>query len=153
MVNSSFIEKTYVVGTHWNCFIEPPHRGNSNVSLHHMLLKIRKTILEFTFIPSIMLIVFASFKHLKLPISIEMPVTILLYVCMTATNSFMNYFFANLVVAWWYLLKTVNKSIYIIWTRPYSTHSYQMRIKVSFLGLDLYVLRSITVGVNSECFG
>ena len=46
--------------------------------LQHMILKIRKTILEFTFIPSIMSIVFASFKHLKLPINGKMPVTICL---------------------------------------------------------------------------
>ena len=33
MVKNSFIEETYVVGT---------HRGNSNVYLQHMLLKLRK---------------------------------------------------------------------------------------------------------------
>ena len=67
--------------------LELPHRGNSIVYLQHMLLKIRKTILKFTVIPSIMSLVFASFKHLKLPISIKMPITILqfVYVCMTAT--------------------------------------------------------------------
>ena len=43
MVKNSFIEKTNVVGTHWN-------RGNSDVYLRHMLLKIRKkTIWKFTF--------------------------------------------------------------------------------------------------------
>ena len=54
------------------------------MSLQHMLLKIRKTILKFKFIPSIMSIVLASFK---LPISTKMPVTILqnVYVCMAAT--------------------------------------------------------------------
>ena len=70
--------------------------------LQHMLLKTRKTILKFTFKPSIMSIVFASFKHLKLPISVKIPVTklqIVAYVCMKF--EFMNYFFANLVVAWW----------------------------------------------------
>ena len=95
IVNSSFIEKTYVVGTHWNCLTEAIPR-----CIYNILLKIRKTILKFTFIPSIMSIVFASFKHLKLPISIKMPVAILhiVYVCMTATAP--NYFFANLVFAW-----------------------------------------------------
>ena len=40
MGKKSFIEKTYVVG----------NRGNSNVYLQHMLLKIRKkTIWKFTF--------------------------------------------------------------------------------------------------------
>ena len=57
------------------------------MNLQHMLLKIRKTNLEFTFIPSIISFVFASFKHPKLTISIKIPVTILqiVYVCMTAT--------------------------------------------------------------------
>ena len=47
-----------------------------------------------------MSIVFASFKHPKLPISIKIPVTLLqiVYICMTAI--FMNYLFANLLVAW-----------------------------------------------------
>ena len=31
MVKNSFIEKTYVVGTHWNCL-----GGNSNVYLQHV---------------------------------------------------------------------------------------------------------------------
>ena len=48
----------------------------------------KKTVLKFTFIPSIMSLAFASFKHLKLPISIKMHVSILqiVYVCMTATT-------------------------------------------------------------------
>ena len=54
MEKNSFIEKTYVVGTHWNCLykdiccrytLKLPHRGNSNVYLQHMLLKIRKKII------------------------------------------------------------------------------------------------------------
>ena len=83
MVNSSFIrktyvEKTYVVGTHWNCLTVPTTYATENK---------KKTILKFTFIPSIISIVFASSKHLKLPISIKMSVIILqiVYVCMTAT--------------------------------------------------------------------
>ena len=61
MVKKSFIEKTNVVGTHWN----------SNVYLQHMLLKIRKkTIWKFTFSKY-----HVSFKHPKLPISIKIPVT------------------------------------------------------------------------------
>ena len=45
-----------------------------------------KTILKF--IPSTMSIIFTSFKHLKLPISIKISVTVLqiVYVCMTATS-------------------------------------------------------------------
>ena len=84
MVKNSFIEKTYVVGTHWNCLIE----AIPFVYMQHMLLKIRKkTILEFTFL-SIMFIVFISFKHPKLPISIKIPVTLLqiVYICMTAIS-------------------------------------------------------------------
>ena len=53
---------------------------------------IRKTILTFTLIfnvPSIMTVVFASFKHLEQQISITMPVTILqiVFVCMTVLSS------------------------------------------------------------------
>ena len=56
MVNSSFIEKN--IGCRDTLVL--PNRGNSSVYLQHMLLKITKTILKFTFIPSIMPIVFAS---------------------------------------------------------------------------------------------
>ena len=47
--------------------------------------------------------VFTSFKHPKLPISIKIPVTLLqiVYICMTAIS--MNYLFANLLVAWLYI--------------------------------------------------
>ena len=75
MVKNSFIEKTYVVDVHYNCL---------NVYLQHMLLKIRKkTIWKFTFS-----IVFTSFKHPKLPISIKIPITLLqiVYICMTAIS-------------------------------------------------------------------
>ena len=62
--------------------------------LQHMLLKIRKkTIWKFTFS-----------KYPKLPISITIPITLLQidYICMTAISKFefMNYLFANLLVAW-----------------------------------------------------
>ena len=77
MVKNSFIEKTYVVG---------PQRGNSNVYLQHTENK-EENYLERKF-PSIMSIVLTSFKHPKLPISIEIPVTLLqiVYICMTATR-------------------------------------------------------------------
>ena len=58
--------------------------------LRHMLLEIRKkTILEFIFIPSTMSIFYESFKHLKLPISIKIYVTILqiVYICMSTAFS------------------------------------------------------------------
>ena len=54
--------------------------------LQHMLLKIRKkTFWKFTF-SMFMSIVFSSFKHPKLPISIKIPVTLLqiVHICMTA---------------------------------------------------------------------
>ena len=91
MVKNSFIEKTYVAGTHWNCLIEAiPMCTYSNVYLQHMLLKIRKkTIWKFNLhFPSIMSIVFTSFKHHKLPICVKIPVTLLqiVYICMTAIS-------------------------------------------------------------------
>ena len=69
--------------------------------LQYMLLKIRKK----TFLEIIMSIVFTSFKHSKLSISIKIPVTLLqiVYICMTTISpkfDFMNYFFVNLLVAW-----------------------------------------------------
>ena len=68
--------------------MELPHRGNFNVYLQHMLLKIRKNYLEIYFFPSIMPIVFTSFKHPKLPISIKISVTLLkiVHICMTAIS-------------------------------------------------------------------
>ena len=57
--------------------LELAHRGNSNAYLQHMLLKIRKKVFGNLHIPSIMSIVFTSFKHPKLPISIKIPVTLL----------------------------------------------------------------------------
>ena len=48
----------------------------------------KKTILKFTFIPSTMSIVFVFSKHLELPISIKIYVTIMkiVYICMSATS-------------------------------------------------------------------
>ena len=52
-----------------------------------------------------MSIVFTSFKHPKLPISITIPVTLLhfflyLHDSYISKFEFMNYLFANLLVAW-----------------------------------------------------
>ena len=67
--------------------------------LQHMLLKF-----ENLHYPSIMYIIFASSKHPELPISIKIPVTIAnclyLHNSYIAKFEFMNYLFANLVVAW-----------------------------------------------------
>ena len=58
-----------------------------------------------------MSIVFASFKHFKLPISIIIPVTIPQIVYLDDSYiskfDFMNYLFANLVVPWLYILDKV----------------------------------------------
>ena len=43
-----------------------------------------------------MSIVFTSFKHPKLPISIKIPVIVYIF----SKFEFMNYLFANLLVAW-----------------------------------------------------
>ena len=47
-----------------------------------------------------MSIVFTSFKHPKLPISIKIPVTLLQIVSYISKFELMNYLFANLLVAW-----------------------------------------------------
>ena len=69
--------------------LELPDRGNFNMYLQRMLLKIRKGKLfgNLHFL-SIMAIVFTSFKHPKLAISIKIPVTLLhiVYICMTAIS-------------------------------------------------------------------
>ena len=63
--------------------------------LQHMLLKIKKTTWNLH-----LSIVFASFKHPKLPISIKIPVVLLyLHDRYISKFEFMNYLFANLV-AW-----------------------------------------------------
>ena len=68
----------------------------------HMLLKIRKTILKFTLINYH---IHASFIHLKLPISIKIPVIISPIVLFAFDSyishlDFMNYLLANLVAKW-----------------------------------------------------
>ena len=68
-----------------------------------MLLKLRKHILKYTL--NRFHVHWLSFlRHLKLPISIKIPVSIwqIVYICMTAIppDDFMNYAFAKLVVAW-----------------------------------------------------
>ena len=75
--------------------------------LQHILLKIRRKLFGNLHFPSIMSIVFTSFKHPKLPISIKNPVTLLqivytfyLHDRYISKFEFMNYLFANLLVAW-----------------------------------------------------
>ena len=71
----SFIEWTYVVGA--LC-------GNSNVYQQHMLLKLRKPILKYT-LNKYWVHWLSSIKHLNLPISIKIPVTLwqIVYIYMT----------------------------------------------------------------------
>ena len=85
MVKNLFIEKTYVV------------RGNSNVNLQHMLLKKGRKLFGNLHVLSIMHIVFTFFKHHKLLISIEIPVTLLhiVYICMTTIYNISKIEFMN----------------------------------------------------------
>ena len=79
----SFNEWTYVVGAHWNCLYE----AISNGYQQHMLLKLRKPILKYT-LSKYHVHWLSSFKHLKQPISIKIPVNIwqILYIYMTAIS-------------------------------------------------------------------
>ena len=83
MVKHLIIGKTYVVGTHWNCLI-----GQFQCVPTTYVTEIKETIFKLIHKHSIMYIAFASFKHLKLPISIIIPVTIpqIVYICMTAIS-------------------------------------------------------------------
>ena len=70
----------------------------------HMLLKLRKPILKYS-LNKYHVHWLTSFKHLELPISINIPATIMAN-CLYLHDSyitkfdFMNYAFAKLVVAW-----------------------------------------------------
>ena len=79
--------------------LELPYIGNSNVYQQHMLLKLRKPILKYT-LNKYQVHWLSSFKHLQLPISIKIPVTIwqIAYIYMTAIS--MNYALC-MVVIWW----------------------------------------------------
>ena len=56
--------------------------------VQHMSLKTRRKLFGNLHFSSIMSIVFTSFEHPKLPISIKIPVTLLqiVYICMTAIS-------------------------------------------------------------------
>ena len=62
--------KTYTVGTHWNSLIERQFQCVPTI----YIAENKEIIFKFTL--SIMSIVFTSFEHLKLQISIITPVTI-----------------------------------------------------------------------------
>ena len=70
-VNHSFIEWTFIVG---DCIVASIW-GNSNVNQQHMLLKLRKPILKYT-LSKYHVHWLSSFKHLKLPTSIKILVTL-----------------------------------------------------------------------------
>ena len=84
MVKNTFIEKTYVVGTHWNCLIEAIPMCTYNICYW----KWGRKLFGNLHFPSIMFTVFTSLKHPKLPISFKIPVTLLqiVYICMTAIS-------------------------------------------------------------------
>ena len=69
------------------------------MNLQHMLLKIGKAILKFTFIPSTMSIVFVSFANQYLDICYYTANCLYLHVSCISKFEFVNFFFANLVVA------------------------------------------------------
>ena len=73
MVKYLTLGKTYIVDTHWNCLYEAIPMYTNN--LHCILLKIRKLVLSLhlNLVPCPMSL--PIFKHLKLPISIRIPVT------------------------------------------------------------------------------
>ena len=101
VVKNSFIEKTYVVGTHWNCLKEAIPMCTYNICYWKQGRKLFGN-LHF---PSIMSIVFASFKHPKLPIIIKNSChsTAIVDICMTAisrNSSSWTALFAYLLVGW-----------------------------------------------------
>ena len=83
------------------CTLELPLRVNSNVYQQHMLLKLRKPTLKYT-LNKYHVHWISSFKHLKLPISTNIPVTTAYgkIVYIITKFDFMNYVFAKLIVAW-----------------------------------------------------
>ena len=66
----------------------------------HMLLKLRKPVLKYA-LNKYHVHWLSSLKHIQLPISIKIPVTIWNIVSYITKFDFMNYAFAKLVVAWW----------------------------------------------------
>ena len=84
MMKNSFIEKTYVAGTYWNCLYEAIPMCTYNICYWKQGRKLFGN-LHF---PRLLSIVFTSFKHPKLPISIKIPVILLqiVYLCMTAIS-------------------------------------------------------------------
>ena len=82
------------------CTLKLPLSDNSNVYQQHMLLKLRKPILKYT-LNKYHVHWLYSFKHIKLTISIKIPVTIYLHDSyITKFNFHVNDAFAKLVVAW-----------------------------------------------------
>ena len=77
------------MGRCFRCTLELPLRGNANGDQQHMLLELRKPILKYT-LNKYHVRWLSSFKHLKLPISIKIPVTIwqIVYIYMTAISHY-----------------------------------------------------------------
>ena len=87
MVKNSFIEKTYVVGTHSNRLIEATTYVTENEEENYLEIYIFQVSCPFS-LPLL--------NHLKLPISIKIPVAVYLHDGYSSSTTF----FANLVVAW-----------------------------------------------------
>ena len=104
----SFIEWTYVV-------------GNSIVYQQHILLKLRKPILKYT-LNKYQVHWLSSFKHLKLPISIKIPVTIWQIVYMLLHDSYITKFCLNNIL--FLYIHTIFNNLHNQWARlkAYTSH-------------------------------
>ena len=71
----SFIESTYAVGVHWNCLTNASMRQFQCVPTTYVT-EIKKTYFEI-YTKQVACKLAFLFKHLKMPISIKIPVTIL----------------------------------------------------------------------------
>ena len=115
-MKNSFIEKTYVVGTHWNCLIEAIPMCTYNICYSMCtttyVTENNEKLFGNLHFSCIMFIVLTSFKHLKLPVSIKIPFTLLqiVYTCMTAISLNLISWTTSLLT--WYLHRC---NIWISW--------------------------------------
>ena len=86
----SFIEWTYVEGAHWDCLYEAIPLCTNTIRKPNLKYTLNKYHVHWL----------SSFNHLKLSISIEIPVTIYLHDSYITKLDFLNYAFAKLVLAW-----------------------------------------------------
>ena len=109
MVKNWFNENINVVDSHWNCLIEAIPVCTYNIYYWN---RGRKLFLNLHF-SSIMSIVFTSFTHPKLPISIKIPVALLkiVYICMTTISTNSNMWTASLLTCMLHGFKVVSSKI------------------------------------------